>query len=257
MIFAVTGFSLTLPFKSIMNLIFDIGNSSTKLAVFDEENIVSVFRSKKFTGEQLGKKLSAFNITKAIISSVKEIPEIIIELLGVNIPLIHILTPQSRLPINNGYETPETLGTDRIAAAAGAYKIYPDSEVLIIDAGTAITYDFLSGNNYKGGNISPGLNMRFRALNKFTSKLPLIKPDSEVSFPGRNTADAIRTGVITGMVYEINEYIRTFEKIHPDAKVILTGGDGLFFKDKIGKQIIYMPDIVMDGLNFILEYNAK
>jgi type III pantothenate kinase len=257
MIFAVTGFSLTLLFKTIMNLIFDIGNSSTKLAVFDEGNKVSVFRSKNFSGEQLGRKLSAFNIDKAIISSVKEIPNIILELLGVNIPLIHILTHQSKLPFNNGYESPETIGPDRIAAVAGAYKIYPDSEVLIIDAGTAITYEFLSGNKYRGGNISPGLNMRFRALNKFTGKLPLIKPDSEASYPGRNTAEAIRSGVITGMVYEINEYIRTFEKLHPDAKVILTGGDGLFFKDKIGNQIIYMPDIVMDGLNFILEYNAK
>jgi type III pantothenate kinase len=257
MIFAVTGFSLTLPFKSIMNLIFDIGNTSTKLAVFDKDNKVSVFRSKNFSGEQLGKKLAAFNIEKAIISSVKEIPEIIIELLGVNIPLIHTLSHQSKLPFINGYESPETLGPDRIAAVAGAYKIFPGSEVLIIDAGTAITYDFLSGNNYKGGNISPGLNMRFKALNKFTGKLPLIKPDSEASFPGRNTEDAIRTGVITGMVYEINEYIRTFEKSDPEAKVILTGGDGLFFKDKIEKQIIYMPDIVMDGLNFILEYNAK
>jgi type III pantothenate kinase len=128
---------------------------------------------------------------------------------------------------------------------------------MVIDAGSAITFDFLSGNEYKGGNISPGINMRFRALNQFTDKLPLLSPSENYSFPGLNTTDAIKAGVISGVVYEINEYIRTFEKKHVDNKIVLTGGDAGYLKDKIHSGIIYQPDIVTDGLNYILEYNAK
>ena len=98
--------------------------------------------------------------------------------------------------------------------------------------------------------------MRYKALNKFTGKLPLVSPTDNYSFPGQNTTDAITAGVITGVIYEINEYIRTFEKKHTDFKIILTGGDSGYIKDKINYQITYMPDIVIDGLNYILEYNA-
>jgi type III pantothenate kinase len=240
-----------------MNLIFDIGNSSTKMAVYDNWEKVTVFRSKDFSCDRLEKKLSQFKIEKAIISSVKVIPEYIIDLLCVNIPFVHILSHRSRLPFKLGYENPETLGTDRIAAVAGAYHFYPGEEILVIDAGSAITYDFLAGKTHKGGNISPGLTMRFRALNKFTGKLPLVNPSHGYTFPGLNTTDAITAGVITGLIYEINEYIRTFEKEQTNTKIILTGGDGVFLKDKINQQHIHLPDIVMDGLNFILEYNAK
>jgi type III pantothenate kinase len=240
-----------------MNLIFDIGNSSTKMAVFDGPEKKTVFRSKDFTCEKLEKKLSQFKIDKAIISSVKETPEYIIDLISVNIPFIHTLSHKSKLPFKIEYETPETLGADRIAAVASAFNIFPGADILVIDAGTAITFDFLSGKRYKGGNISPGLGMRFKALHKFTGKLPLVNPVPDYSFPGRNTTDAITAGVLTGVIYEINEYIRTFEKKHSDSKVILTGGDGVFLKDKIDHLSIYVPDAVIDGLNFILEYNAK
>jgi len=135
--------------------------------------------------------------------------------------------------------------------------LFPGSSVLIVDAGSALTFDFLSGNSFKGGNISPGLNMRFKALNKFTDRLPLVSPKNRYTSPGKNTNDAIAAGVITGVIYEINEYIRTFVNEHNDFKIILTGGDGEFLKDKIDYHFTYMPDIVIDGLNIILEYNAK
>jgi len=240
-----------------MNLIIDIGNSSTKFAIFDRKEMITVFRSKEFSCEKLEKKLSPYKIEKAIISSVRDTPEYIFDLLTVNIPVVHILTHKSKLPFRIEYKTPETLGPDRIAAVAGVYNFFKGEHILVIDAGTAITYDFLSGKSYKGGNISPGLAMRFRALNKFTGKLPLVNPSSVYSFPGQNTTDAIAAGVITGVTYEINEYIRTFEKKHTIFKIILTGGDGEFLKDKINPGVTYMPDIVMHGLNYILEYNAK
>jgi type III pantothenate kinase len=192
----------------------------------------------------------------AIVSSVKELPPFISSGLRESIDYVHILSHRSKLPFRIGYETPETLGTDRIAGVAGAFNLFPSSDLLVIDAGTAITYDFLSNGCYKGGNISPGLGIRFRSLNEYTGRLPLVAPADNFTFPGRNTTDSILAGVITGVTYEINEYIRTFEKKINDLKILLTGGDGGFLKSKINHQVTYVPDIVIDGLNFILEYNA-
>ena len=240
-----------------MNLIVDIGNTSTKLAVFDGKVKLSQARINELTCDEIEKDLSGFKIQKAIVSTVRKLSPLISELFFSNIPLVHVLSHKSLLPFKIDYDTPETLGPDRIAAVAGAFNMFPGEEVLVIDAGTAITFDFLSGSVYKGGNISPGLTMRFKALNKFTSKLPLISSAESFTFPGRNTTDAILAGVITGVTYEINEYIRTFENEHSDFKIILTGGDSEFLKNKINYHITYMPDIVIDGLNYILEYNAK
>jgi type III pantothenate kinase len=239
-----------------MNLIVDIGNTSTKLAIYDERSKLSVSRINDLKSEELEKELSGLNIDKAIISSVRVLPSFVTDLLSARIPYVHLLSHKSRLPFGIEYDTPETLGTDRIAAVAGALSLFPGQEILIIDAGTAITYDYISEGIFKGGNISPGLNIRFRALNKFTGRLPMVTISDNYTFPGRSTIDSILAGVITGVTYEINEYIRTFEKKSRYLKILLTGGDGSFLKDKINHHVAYMPDIVIDGLNIILEYNA-
>jgi len=240
-----------------MNLIFDIGNSGTKMAIFNGKEMVTSFRSREFSCEKLASKLSKYQIDKAIICSVKAMPEYIPDLLSVNIPSVHTLTSESQLPFKIEYETPETLGPDRIAAAAGAYAMFPGKKILIIDAGTAITIDLLTGKAFKGGNISPGINMRFKALHRFTGKLPLVHPTENFTTPGRNTIEAITAGVINGVTYEINEYIRTFEKKYPGLEVIVTGGDSKIITSRISRKVIYAPDIVLEGLNYILEYNAK
>ena len=240
-----------------MNLIVDIGNTSVKLAIYEGKKRLSLSRINELSCVKLEKELTGYKFKKAIASSVKELPPFITDLLFTNIPFVHVLSQKSRLPFKIEYETPETLGPDRIAAVAGAFNVFTGSDVLIIDAGTALTFDFLSDNIYKGGNISPGLSMRFRALNKFTDRLPLVSPTEYFTFPGRNTTDAIRAGVITGITYEINEYIRTFEKKRTHFKIILTGGDSEYLKDKIDYEVTCMPDIVTDGLNYILEYNAE
>jgi type III pantothenate kinase len=240
-----------------MNLVIDIGNTSTKLALYEEWKCISQFRINELSCAELEKTLSGNLVEKAIVSSTKALPPFIQDLFSLNIPSVHILSYRSKLPFKIEYDTPGTLGTDRIAAIAGAFFHYPGSELLVIDAGTAITFDFLSGGIFKGGNISPGLKMRFKALNTFTDQLPLISQQEEFSNPGKNTEDAILAGVISGVIYEINEYIRTFETELHNPKIVLTGGDGEFLKDKIKYQIIYKPDIVIDGLNYILEYNAK
>ncbi len=240
-----------------MNVIYDIGNSVNKLAVYDKEVKIMSLRTREHSCEKLRDKISPFRLDKMIICSVKDLPDFLYDLMSVNIPFVHILNSKSKLPFRNEYETPETLGPDRLASVAGAMLHFPGEEVLIIDTGTAITYDLLSGSKYKGGNISPGLTMRFRALHKFTDKLPHESLSGEFSFPGRNTSDAIKAGVITGVVYEINEYIRTFKKDHNKLKVIITGGDSEFLKDRIRYRARHIPDLVLDGLNYILEYNAK
>jgi type III pantothenate kinase len=240
-----------------MNLILDIGNSSTKFAIFDGRKKSISVRTRIFSCEKLEKILGKYNLDKAIVSTVRDTPDFIIDLATHGIPLVHVLSHKSKLPFRNEYETPETLGSDRIAAVAGAYLAFPGKKVLIIDAGSAITYDFLSGKAYKGGNISPGLSMRFRALHKFTRRLPLISTTDKYFSPGRNTTEAITAGVTNGLIYEINEYIRTFQNKYADLRVILTGGDSGYLKDKLNYKVAYMPDIVLDGLNYILECNAK
>jgi type III pantothenate kinase len=240
-----------------MNLIFDIGNTCTKVAVYNGRNKVISLRTRIYSCEKLEKIFSRYELDKAIVSSVRNTPDFVIDLATHGIPYVHVLSGKSKLPFKNEYETPETLGTDRIAAVAGAFLLFPGKKVLLIDAGSTVTYDSLSGKTYKGGNISPGLSMRFRALHKFTGKLPLATTAEKFSSPGRNTIEAITAGVINGLVYEINEYIRTFLEKHAGLEVILTGGDGGYLKDRINYRVTYMPDIVTDGLNYILEYNAK
>ena len=240
-----------------MNLIIDIGNTSTKLAVYKDGIKLFAPEINELSCEELEKELSDFKIKRAIVSSVKKLPPFIYDLLFANIQYVHILSYKSKLPFKIEYETPQTLGSDRIAAVAGAYSRFRGENVLIIDSGTAITFDFLYGDLYKGGNISPGIDMRFKALNKFAEKLPLVEKSTGFSSPGRNTTDAILAGVIGGVTYEINEYIRTFKKEHKDIKVVMTGGDSGLLKERLSYQTYYLPDIVIDGLNYILGYNAK
>ncbi|MBG0858275.1 MAG: type III pantothenate kinase [Bacteroidales bacterium] len=242
-----------------MNLIFDVGNTSTKIAVFDRKKKVLSLRTKLYHWDKLQAICAPYeqSIDRAIVSSVRDIPDFIVDLATLGIPYVHVLSYKSELPFKIEYETPETLGPDRIAAVAGAFYLFPGKKILIIDAGSAVTYEYLSGRTYKGGNISPGLSMRFRALHRFTGKLPLASTTHTITSPGKSTFQAITAGVIKGLIYEINEYIRTFEKSHSDFKVILTGGDSGYLKDKIGYHVTYLPDIVLDGLNYILDYNAK
>jgi type III pantothenate kinase len=135
--------------------------------------------------------------------------------------------------------------------------MYPGRNVLIIDAGSAVTYDYLSGKTYKGGNISPGLSMRFKALHRFTKKLPVGSTTEQINSPGRNTLEAITAGVINGLIFEINEYIRAFEEKNIDYMVVLTGGDSGYLKERLSYKVNYQPDLVLSGLNHILEYNEK
>jgi type III pantothenate kinase len=197
-------------------------------------------------------------LNQAILSSVKPVDDEILQFLSESFDLFIELDHQTELPIKNLYETPETLGKDRLAAAVGANELFPDQNLLIIDAGTAITYDLVSEKNeFIGGNISLGLQMRFKALNQFTGKLPLVSYSEEFQNIGRNTTEAIRAGVQNGILYEIAQTIELFNKNYQNLQIVMTGGDSIFFDKKLNYTIFVHFNITLIGLNRILEYNAK
>ena len=166
------------------------------------------------------------------------------------------LNEETPLPVTNLYQTPKTLGKDRIAAVVGASALFPDQNILVIDAGTAITYDFINNNKeYRGGNISPGLSMRFQALHQFTNRLPLLQKEEDIELLGENTSKAIVRGVQNGMVFEMNNYIESLSVKNGSLVTILTGGDSNFFDNKLKYPIFVESDLVITGLNKILKYN--
>jgi len=197
-------------------------------------------------------------LNRAILSSVKPVDAELVHYLTEKFDLFIELDHQTSIPIENLYETPETLGKDRLAAAIGANELFPDQNILIIDAGSAITFDLVSEKNqFLGGNISPGLEMRFKALNHFTGKLPLVSYSDEFQSIGKNTTDAIRTGVQNGILYEIAQTIDLFNRNYQNLQIVMTGGDSNFFDKKLNYSIFVHFNLTLIGLNRILEHNAK
>ena len=167
-------------------------------------------------------------------------------------------TPETPIPVTNRYRTPETLGSDRLAAAIGASSLKPGKDLLIIDAGTCITYDVIDARgNYWGGNIAPGMQMRLHALHEFTARLPLVEAEGDVPGMGYNTETAIRSGVLRGMKYEIEGYIKSMSSKFPHLQVFLTGGNRINFNTSIMNMIFTDRYIVPRGLNKILDYNEE
>ncbi len=243
----------------MINLVIDIGNSRTKIALFNEHDLMLNVTVDRLTPDHLKMlKDEQPQLNKVILSSVKAVEPEITGYLSGNFEFFIELDHLTRLPIENIYETPETLGKDRLAAAVGANELFPDQNLLIIDAGTAITYDLVSEKNqFVGGNISPGLEMRFKALNHFTEKLPLINYSNEFQPIGRNTTDAIRAGVQNGILFEMAQTIDLFNRNYQNLHIIMTGGDSNFFDKKLNYSIFVHFNLTLIGLNRILEYNAK
>lgn len=236
-----------------MNLIIDIGNSSCKAALFKDEAIKEFHKGSNEVIEILDEWCKAFQIEKAIVSSVIEIPTNIAKQLE-TLPCTYIhFNAQTKLPIKILYRTPQTLGADRIAAVVGAQGEAPQKDILVIDAGSAITYDFLDAQgNYHGGNIAPGISMRLAALHEHTSKLPLVHSAGETPTMGYDTETAIRSGVINGVKYEIEGYISAISKKYPSLLVFLTGGDKKILINSIKSRIFADEYLVLKGLNRIL-----
>ncbi len=239
----------------MVKIVIDKGNSATKFGVFDKGTLLAVNYAPHDDQSPLLSTMRHYQPQAAIVSSVltdedyTEIKKLV--------PKFVLLNSDTPLPFTNLYATPQTLGKDRLAAVAGAQSLYPDSSILIIDAGTAVTYEILlNGKTYIGGNIAPGLEMRFKALNTFTSKLPMVSKLEKHDFPGLSTNEAIASGVINGMVFEMEGYRSTCLEKWGINNTIITGGDSDFFAIKLKNPIFANQNLVLLGLNRILEYNA-
>ena len=239
-----------------MKLIIDIGNTVAKLVAFDGDEPVEEVRTSNESLAALGAFAAKYAFTHGIVGAVREItPQAEERLQALHIPLLRF-TSSTPVPITNRYRTPQTLGSDRLAAAVGARSLKPGKDLLIIDAGTCVTYEVIDAlGNYWGGNIAPGMHMRLRALHEFTAKLPLVEAEGAVPGMGYDTDTAIRSGVLRGMKYEIEGYIRSMRAKYPKLLVFLTGGDKINFDTTINSIIFADKFIVPRGLNKILDYN--
>jgi len=241
-----------------MNLIIDVGNTRIKAAVFENDTLLEVF---VFDSNELIDKVDLFinkySIDKGIISSVKNISKNELDQLNKKFSFL-ILDSSTKVPFKNLYKTPQTLGVDRIALVANAVEKFYKKNVLIIDAGTCITYDFVNDSQeYLGGAISLGIEMRYKALNNYTSKLPLLEKNIPENFIGKTTDENIHSGVNNGVLNEINGVIEQYERENSVLTIVLTGGDTYFLAKQLKGSIFANPNFVLEGLNTILIYNNK
>lgn len=240
-----------------MNLAIDVGNTRVKVAVFADNSLVwtDVFDKSEFE-KAFHHILQKYpDLTHCILAMVGSFSGSLLALVGQRLKLL-TLHSDTALPFKNDYGSPKTLGVDRMALTAAAVNRYPGKDVLIIDAGSCITYDLItSEGNYKGGAISPGLKMRYRALHTFTEKLPLLSPEQIDSQTGKDTNQSIQVGIIHAIGFEIEGFIVSFTDIYPNLTVILTGGDAEFLRERLKSDIFAHSNFLLEGLNYILEHN--
>lgn len=240
--------------RKFMNLVIDYGNTRGKTALFDGNRLVekNIFQE----ASDLMKWLEPHTVEHLLVSTVKTDGVEIANAIPHRGKTLH-LNPQLPLPIKIQYLTPETLGVDRIAGACGAIQLFPDTPVLVIDAGTCVNYEFVDRyRNYHGGAISPGLRMRFESVHHFTARLPLVSPSTDPPLTGRSTEECIQSGIQIGMIEEIKGTISRYQTKYPQLRVVLCGGDSAFFENYLKPTIFVAPDLVLMGLNRILQHNV-
>jgi type III pantothenate kinase len=236
-----------------MNIVVDNGNTSTKVGIFDGDNLVDhrVFHSLA----EVKDLLEATEADNILVGSVRHDPAEILSFSTATRKFV--LDHRLPLPIQNHYKTPETLGVDRVAGVCGGLQLFPGFNTLVIDAGTCVTYDLIDAErNYRGGAISPGLRMRFRAVHEFTARLPLVGVPDTISLWGDTTETSIQSGVCYGMIAEM-EGIISAQQEFGNLKTVLTGGDAPTFENRLKASIFASPNLVLIGLNSILNYNVK
>jgi len=256
-----------------LNLVLDIGNTLQKIAVFNNDECVYCQSFPVVTEEILIAVFDQFSIKYSIVSSVAEIDTQVIAFLNTRTKMIHY-THQTKLPVTILYKSVETLGLDRIANAVGAAALFPAQNVLSIQAGTCLVFDFVNAHNaYLGGSISPGMKMRFESLHEKTKNLPLIKTEknppnflepttliplsnNSPNFLETDTPSSLSSGVINGICYEIDGFIESYKAKFEDLKVIFTGGDAPYLQKSIKNTIFAAPNLVLKGLNEIIKYNV-
>ncbi|MCP4884782.1 MAG: type III pantothenate kinase [Flavobacteriales bacterium] len=239
-----------------MNLVIDIGNTQIKVAVFQET--ILIFKDQFSSDQLISRVLSIseqYNIKEGIISHVTSLDQTLLSELKKIVQLIE-LDYRTKLPFVNKYLTPKTIGVDRLALIAGAKGQFPNQNVLVIDAGSCITFDFLDKNEeYFGGDISPGIEMRYKAVNNYTANLPLLKKIEMIPELGDSTKNAIHRGVLNGVIQEIEGVITQYRSKYQKLTVVLTGGDTIFLAKNLKSSIFAIPNFLLEGLNSILIHN--
>jgi type III pantothenate kinase len=238
------------------HLVLDIGNTALKAACFQGKTLLRSVRAAWNDPNEVEEallRLMALNPTKVLISSVsgpkKEVEKF---LKRANLPVVYF-TPEMDTPLVNRYETPETLGRDRLANAVAAFTMFPGKPIVVIDVGTCIKFDFITAKGeYFGGSISPGIEMRFRALHEFTARLPLLERTDTVYLIGKNTRESIHSGVINGALAEVKGILEQYQMTHKDLQVIITGGDYTLLQRTIKTSVTPEPWLTLKGLNEIL-----
>ncbi|MBI3519992.1 MAG: type III pantothenate kinase [Bacteroidetes bacterium] len=240
-----------------MNLVIDIGNTRIKAALF-EGNKLHEFKFYPLVADILADSDFLKQAKHAIIGSVVAELQSFYEALNALVPTM-VFTSQTKIPLLNLYQSASTLGSDRLAASVGAYYLHPNTNVLVIDAGTCIKYNFTNvRNEYLGGGISPGIQMKFKALQHFTSKLPLVEADfSYDQLIGTNTQSSLLSGVLNGSVAEIDGIITAYTSQFTDTICILTGGDSQYLAKRLKNSIFAHQNLVLKGLNDILNYTLE
>ena len=240
-----------------MNLTIDIGNTFVKTALFEEGELfdLQTFQKKAYQDE-IKMMIDHHPVDQLIICATGKLDEQWYDLLKEKVSVLK-LDQNTKVPFQNYYKTPQTLGLDRIALLCAAIELYKNKDVLIIDAGTCITYDLINRKRqYYGGMISPGWSMRFEALHEKTDKLPLVESPENLTIPGVSTTSAIYAGVVKGLILEIDGFIDIYKADHHHLTVILTGGDGHRLSTQLKNDIFANSNFLMFGLNAILEYNS-
>jgi type III pantothenate kinase len=241
-----------------MNLVIDTGNTLTKLALFQGREMLAFSSFEGVHTKHIIKFCESNSLIKnAVLSSVKEYPAEIDDYLNHQYNTL-IFNHNTTVPVINKYRTPETLGKDRLAGVVGAMHLMPASDLLVIDAGTAITYDIVTASGeYLGGAISPGIAMRYKALHTFTSRLPLLDYYDDAQLTGDDTSSGIHSGVLNGAVAEMEGIIQQYRQLYPGLKIILTGGDQNYFDKRLKIKTFAAPNLVLEGLNLILDFNIE
>lgn len=241
-----------------MNLAIDVGNTRVKAAVFEGDKLVElyVFEKAKIISK-IREIVKKNTISAGIISNVASISEKKMQQLNKSVSF-QVVSSATKVPFINLYKTPNTLGVDRIALVAAAVKQFPNKNVLIIDAGTCITFDFVNRKTeYLGGAISPGIKMRYKSLNAFTENLPLIEALEFNDFIGKNTEESIISGVLNGVQKEINGVIEDYKHKYLHLTVVLTGGDTICLSKQLKSSIFANQNFLLQGLNEILKFNQQ
>jgi len=240
-----------------MRLCIDIGNTRIKWGVFDGDELVHYDAFVRNYDSRLRELMSEFDITESISSSTRRKSKSMEQLVSSYIKGHIVLDHTVPLPITNTYQTPETLGRDRLAGVVAAYMGDGTSAHVVIDAGTCITYDVIDEQGvYLGGNIAPGAKMRLQAMHHFTDGLPLVDMKLPVDILGSSTETALQNGALMGTVMEMNSFVHMMSKQYSRLNVILTGGDADFFGELLNTEIFVRPNLIMVGLNEILKHNA-